>query len=322
MQMKKNIFISLIFIMIWGCKKNDDPVVPEIKTDTTTYILKTHDIKTSGPQYFRFDTKDTTSNGALQYDLVFLTTSIYQKTDEGQMMKVTSPVIKVSQGGSIAIIENSQLTDITSIPTTAKFKIDSAASAAIAKTWYDQNNTPKKNVYIISSYTGKFFAVMIKSADYISSSSQIKNIKVLYKELTSSGGLAIDSFTVADSYTGNFYASIQKKTVIDETDSDIFFKGSELWLGITNKIAAMENKTINDINSIPTGLTYQEDKQLKYVTEEWYEYSGGSRPILTPKNWVLILKLSGGKNYAVKIGNYYNDVNKSGTFTIYWKNLP
>lgn len=315
----KNISIIILFFLIsfWGCRKEDEPQTPII--DSQVKVLKTHNIKTAGPQYFSFETSDTTSNSSSNWDISFEITPIYYQTDDTKTwMKINDPVIKTGKA-ELARLEGQSFDDLKSLPSGIKFRKDSSASAYIGKTWLDANNNIKNNVYIISTTinnTTKYYALAIKSYVYDPASHQITSIKFYFKEIKS--GATVDTVSSVNPYTTNYYYSLQNKAkATDETNCDFYFKGSELWLGLYSKVLVLENKTIDQVTSVPTG-NFVTDKMESYVSMSWYEYNSTTH-LLTPKKETYIAKLLSGKYAAFKIVSYYGDDGKSGSFTINWK---
>lgn len=308
-----NLLLILLFVSVWGCRKDDDPEAPQ--NDSETYVLKTHNIKTAGPQYFIFETGDTNSNSSSNWDISFEIIPIYYQTDDTKTwMKISDPVIRTGKA-QLARLNGQVFEDLKSLPSSAAFSNDVTGSAYIGKTWLDANNDIKKNVYVIS-VNSKNYALAIKSFNYDPSQHKITSIKFYYKEIKS--GAVVDTISSSNTYDKTYFYSMQNKGLgTDETNCDFYFKGSELWLGLYSKVLVLENKTIDEVTSVPSG-NFSNDILDSYVAQSWYEYNSTTH-VLSAKKETYIAKLSSGKYAAFKIASYYGADGKSGSFTINWK---
>jgi hypothetical protein len=307
------LFLLIIAISFFGCRKDDTETPPIDNPETQT--LKTHNIKTAGPQYFMFETADTTLANSDNCDISFAITSIYYQTDDTKTwMKISDPVIKTGQA-SLAKLDGQDFDALTSLPSGTKFSKDSTGSAYVGTSWLTSSYDIKNNVYVIS-VNSKYYALAIKSYGYNSTTHQISSIKFYYKEIKS--GATVDTVTSSNTYDNTYYYSLQNKGLgTDETTGDIYFKGSSLWLGLYSQALVLENKTIDEVTSVPTG-TFSSDKMDSYVTQSWYDYNSTTH-ILTPKTITYIAKTTSGKYAAFKIASYYGADGKSGSFTLNWK---
>ena len=306
------LFLLIIIFSFFGCRKDDEAVAPV--TGSETYTLKTHNIKTAGPAYFVFETADTTSTFA-NCDISFAITPIYYQTDDTKTwMKISDPVIKTGQA-LLSKLDGQDFDELKSLPSNIKFSKDSTGSAYVGTGWLTSAYDVKKNVYVIN-VNSKYYALAIKSYGYNSTTHQISSIKFYYKEMKS--GATVDTITTSNTYDNNYYYSLQNKgSGADETSGDFYFKGSELWLGLYSTVLVVENKTIDEVTTVPTG-TYSFDKMDSYVTQSWYDYNSTTH-ILTPKKATYVAKTTNGKYAAFKITSYYGADGKSGSFTINWK---
>lgn len=307
------VVIFLMLVTVWGCRKEDNPETPIVGSETQ--VLKTHNIKTAGPQYFIFESADTNSNSSSNWDISFEITHIYYLTDDTRTwMKISDPVIKAGKA-DLARLDGQDFDELKTLPQNINFRKDSAGTAFIGKGWLDANNDIKKNVYVISA-NQKTYALAIKSYVYDPIAHKLTSIKFYYKEI--GAGTAVDTVSSPNTYDNTYYYSMQNKGLgTDETACDFYFKGSELWLGLYSKVLVLENKTLDEVTTLPAG-NYQTDKMDSYVTQSWYEYNSTTH-VLTAKKATYIAKTSSGKYAAFKIVSYYGADGKSGSFTLNWK---
>ncbi|MBK7106231.1 MAG: HmuY family protein [Ignavibacteriae bacterium] len=320
--MKKILYIIILAMFLFACNENSTD--PKNENIAEIQKFKSHNVKTNGKHFFTFSTNSAETNETINYDIAFGTVPLTVESAPCQYFTMPNdPVILCGPNSSIAIIDAVSLSDINSIPAESEFaKDDILGEAYIGKNWYDSNNEVKNEIYIIKTCAGNFALLEIKNYNYDFITHQISSIHFSYKYNASISldfsSTPIDSFKSENAYSEAKYFSFENGNVNSTDSYHLKIAGSSIWLGNNVKVKKIENTSIENI-SIISDSEFQSDKNQNYVTLGWYSYGEGH--LLTPKDYVYVVKTIDGKYTALEINNYYDDEGNSGTFSIDWKYL-
>ena len=223
----------------------------------------------------------------------------------------------------MSVIEALSLDDVEEVPDETSFKSDNDEVAAfIGKTWFDASYNVKPDVYLFKVCGGNYGVVGIKDYEMDFGKMQIKNIIWEYKYndngSTDFSSTPVSSFETGNAYDNACYFSFTDGKVTSTDPSHITVEGSSFWLGHGTTVKKLANTDIADIGAVDdSGM--QTDTSPSYISLGWYNYGEGH--LLTPKDYVYVVKTSDSKYAAFEITNYYDSEGNSGTFTIDWKYL-
>ncbi|MFZ1288669.1 MAG: HmuY family protein [Melioribacteraceae bacterium] len=320
--MKKKFYIIFLTIMIFAC--SDNSTDPKDDNNINVRKFKSHNVKDNGKQYFTFSTNSAETSESNNYDIAFGTVPLTIETAPCQFFTMPNdPLLLSGPNSSIAIVEAASLDEVISIPSEGEFKKDDhLGEAVIGKNWYDASNAIKPDVYVIKNCAGNYALLQITNYDYDFSVHQISSIHFKYKYNTDSSMdfslTPIDSFKTENAYSEMKYFSFETGNVSSSQSYQLKINGSSIWLGENVEIKKLENTSIENITTI-TDSNFSSDIKTSYVTLGWYNYGEGH--LLTPKDYIYVVKTTDGKYAAMEIINYYDDQGNSGTFTIDWKYL-
>ena len=91
-------------------------------------------------------------------------------------------------------------------------------------------------------------------------------------------------------------------------------------IGTSKTAAKVEAKSLVDVTTLPAASLFKADKDGYYTTQGWYDYNPTNH-IITPKEFVYVVKIDESKNALIEIVDYYNENGDSGYITIHWKFL-
>jgi hypothetical protein len=91
-------------------------------------------------------------------------------------------------------------------------------------------------------------------------------------------------------------------------------------IGNGKTAAKVEANSLTDVITLPAASLFKGDNDGFYTTQGWYDYNPTNH-IITPKEFVYIVKIDETKNALIEIVDYYNENGDSGYITIHWKFL-
>ena len=150
------ILMTIMFVFT-GCEKkttdsNDDG--NDIQSYSTLNVKDSTD-------YFIFATNSGSTDANSDYDIMFYSVS-WQPP--GAPVTISDPRFSVKDGLSIAVIEETELEDITEVPESANFIANFVSEFG---EWYDETDAhvilPQEKVYVVNTTDGKFPAFQITS---------------------------------------------------------------------------------------------------------------------------------------------------------------
>ena len=320
--MKKLFYIIFVLSLITAC--DDNSTDPKDENNTKVQQFKSQNVKTIGKQYFTFSTNTAETAEPENYDIAFGTVPLTIETAPCQFFTMPNdPLILCGSNSSIAVLNAAKLSDVATIPAESEFKTDKTVGEAfIGKNWYDANNAVRNDVFVIKSCSGNYSLLEISNYDYDFTLHQISSIHFKYK-FNASGSMdftttPLDSFKTENANSEMKYFSFEEGNVTSSQTCQLKFSGSSIWLGENVEIKKLENTSIENVSTI-TNSDFSSDIKTNYTTLGWYNYGEGH--LLTPEDFVYVVKTVEGKYAAVEIINYYDEQGNSGTFTIDWKYL-
>ena len=150
------VLMVLTFITI-GCNKN----TTDSENDTDGPIThSTVNVKTA-TEYFSFSSNSGSNDESVDYDVVFYSV---MWTPPGAPVTINDPRFRAKDGLSIAVLNESNLEDVTDVPALGEFVPNFISQEG---EWYYPTSAnlvlPNDNVYIVNTTDGKFPAFVIKS---------------------------------------------------------------------------------------------------------------------------------------------------------------
>ncbi len=91
-------------------------------------------------------------------------------------------------------------------------------------------------------------------------------------------------------------------------------------IGNGKMAATIEAKSLTDVTTLPAASLFKSDKDGFYTTQGWYDYNPTNH-MITPKEFVYVVKIDETKKALIEIIDYYNGNGESGYITIHWKFL-
>lgn len=148
--------LTTVTIIISGCdKKTTDS---DGNNDAQSY--STLNVK-ENIDYYNFSTNSGSTNANTDYDIMFYSVA-WQPP--GAPVIIQDPRFSVKEGLSIAVIDDTQLDDVTEVPSTAEFITNFVSEFG---EWYEETDlhvlVPYDKVYIVNTEDGKFPAFRITS---------------------------------------------------------------------------------------------------------------------------------------------------------------
>jgi hypothetical protein len=316
------LFIPILIAgLLLSCTKNSTENKEESNNKSS---FKSVNVKTDGTQYFIFSTNQGTLRAPAQYDIAFGLVPLTIEVATCQYFTMSNdPVVLTGPDITMAKIAAASLDEVTVIPDSAAFTADDArGNAFIGKAWFDAQYNVKPDVYVVKTCAGNFGLLDIKRYEMDFTKMQIKNIvwEFRYNNNGSAdfSAAATDSFATGNAYDETRYYSFAAGAVTTDDSYDLKVIGSLIWLGNNVSVKKMENSSLTAITAV-TDTGFEADVLPSYVTRDWYIY--GDQHLLTPDDFVYVVKTSDGKYPAFEITNYYKDQGNSGMFTIEWKYL-
>ena len=149
--------LVIVFITV-GCDKKatDSDDNGANKTEHVSINIKT------ATEYFNFANNLGSTNQASAHDIIFYSVS-WQPP--GSPATIKDPRFKCKEGLSVAVINESDLDEVTSVPSTSNFVADFVSEFG---EWYDEDDnthiiTPQDKVYVVNTSDGKFPAFKVVS---------------------------------------------------------------------------------------------------------------------------------------------------------------
>ena len=149
------VLMVLAFITI-GCEKNTTD------SEEETGGINTHatvNVKTA-TEYFKFSTNSGSTDASVEHDIVFYSV---KWTPPGAPVTINDPRFKTMDGLSIAVLNDTNLEEVTNIPADGEFVTNFLSEMG---EWYYETSVhiilPLDNVYIVNTTDGKFPAFEIK----------------------------------------------------------------------------------------------------------------------------------------------------------------
>lgn len=318
----KNILLLLLIGLLFVTSCDDSSTEPEDEQKVETQSFKSHNVKTNGKHYFTFSTNSAVTEEPASYDIAFGAVSLTVETASCQFFTMPNdPLLLSSPNTSIAVVDAASLDDVTAIPAASEFTQDDISGEAfIGKDWFDASYSVKPDVYVIKTCSGNYGLLELTNYDIDFTTHQITSIHFNYKLSADMdfSSIAMDSMKTENAYDEIRYFSFESGSVSSSETYDIKIDGSSIWLGENVEIKKLENTSLESVTTI-TDSDFSTDTAPSYVTLGWYNYGEGH--LLTPKDYVYIIKTVEDNYAALKITNYYDDEGNSGTFTIDWKYL-
>jgi len=152
--MKYLLTILTVFAFITiGCDKNTTESNTDEITEHSTVNVKT------ATEYFNFANNSGSADASATHDIVFY---VVQWQPAPQAPVISDPRFRVMDGGSIAVINETNLEDITDVPASGEFITNFVSEFG---EWYDETDAhvivPYDNVYVVNTADGKFPAFEI-----------------------------------------------------------------------------------------------------------------------------------------------------------------
>ncbi len=320
--MKKIILFLVLGLLAFACSDNS-PSEPDDGNDNAK-TFTSHNVKTEGTQYFKFETNSGYTENDGNWDIAFSTVPLTVETQPCQFFTMPyDPVILAGEGVTIAKVNAESLDDVTSVPSDTAFHSDNPeGNPFIGKNWFDENYNVRNDVYVIKTCPGNFALLQITGYDMDFTNFQVSNIIWKFKYnadgSTDFTNTAVDTFETGNAYTETRYFSFANGSVTADDSYDLKIVGSTIWLGNNVKAKRLENTELETVTTVSDD-NFESDVQPYYVTRDWYSY--GENHIVTPDDFVFVVKTSDGKYPAFEITNYYDSQGNSGSFTIKWKYL-
>lgn len=157
-----------------GCEKNATDSEEETG-GINTYA--TVNVKTA-TEYFSFSTNSGSSDISIEHDIVFYSV---KWTPPGAPVTINDPRFKAKDGLSIAVLNDTNLEEVTSIPADGEFVTNFLSEMG---EWYYETSAhiilPLDNVYIVNTTDGKFPAFEIEKYIDEEGNSGVFNIEWKY----------------------------------------------------------------------------------------------------------------------------------------------
>lgn len=318
--MKSIVLILAAAITFWACSENS---TGNNNKNGGTESFVSQNVK-DGTTYFNFSTNNGDTSAPASWDISFASIP-YVQFIGCQTMAIQEPLIILGDGTTAARVAAASLDEVTEIPVSG-FEMDAPEEEPfIGETWVNQSFLPTNEVYAIKTCAGNY--AIVQFADYVYTGAplhQVEDIKFKVK-FNSDGSNDFtstmpDSFEAPNAYTNKQYYSFLNGIAMENEQSDITVDGYSIWLKIGTSVKMLNTTDFESVTTVSDD-NWEADKGPEYVTLSWYNYSGPPNHVLTPKEYVYVVRNADDSYAAFKIMNYYDDMGESGVFTIDWKYL-
>jgi hypothetical protein len=317
---------SLTFILLLGlftCGSDDDK--DNNNNNTSQFnTFKSQNVKTLGDHYFSFATNSAVTTETAEYDVILAVRPMAQSIGNCDYMEMPSPTILCGPDISIAKVDAESLEQVTTIPANDQFKVDQDAVPVIGFNWFDSATLQlKADSYAFMTCQSDYAAIQVISFNYNPSNHHVFDLTWAYKYISSGQtdftAVEPDTFVAPESYDEPTYFSFTEGKVAATDDWQIKLVGENIWLTYGVAAQTLTGQSLAQITSAPT-VGYSTDIQKSYVTGDWYDFNQGTY-IITPRPITYIVNTRDGKYPVFRVLSYYDDMGKSGSYTIEWKYL-
>ena len=302
--MKNMILLVALFaaFALITCNK-DNPTEPEPQKNND---LVTQNIKET-PTFFSLSQKKNVTASDLEFVNDGRTVGVYLNGGVSGSAGVTAKNLGVVDFNAAA-------------NTDTGFISDADGAFVIGENWYNYDPvahtlSSKGEVYLIKAVDYNIYKMIIESFD--------SGYTIRYA-LVDGGGMptATKNATIAASQGAPGYFSLSTDAIVEQDQWDVAFLTiplyvPELGTSIQNpgmrinsaagvEIATVENMTFENVQSVPTGLTYQKDvADSLAIGDKVFNYNPENHR-LTPPDVVYIVKTMDGKHAKLKVTAYYH----------------
>ncbi len=147
------VLMALALITV-GCKKN------ATESNNTNEIMEHSSVNVkTATEYFSFSTNSGSTDESAAHDIVFYSV---MWSPPGAPITINDPRFRIKNGGSIAVLNDTNLEDVTDVPAVSEFVTSFVSEFG---EWYDETDAhiivPHDNVYVVNTADGKFPAFEI-----------------------------------------------------------------------------------------------------------------------------------------------------------------
>ncbi|MCB0281525.1 MAG: HmuY family protein [Calditrichae bacterium] len=320
--MRFTLILMMLMFTFWACSDNSTGS-DNNDNQGEAQTFQSGNVKTEGTQYFTFSTNSGSATEPASWDIAFSAIPFPVEISDCNFLTIPDPAIILGEGVAMAKVEAASLDAVTDIPAAEMFMEDiTEGTPFVGKNWYDASFEINPDVYVVRTCGGATAVLDIKRYDYDFMVHQITNIVVEYK-YNADGSMdfsstTVDSFATGDANSEPKYISLSNGVVTADDVYDLKVDGTSIWLGNSVAVKKIAGSDLASTNTV-TDADWESDITPSYVGSDWYDYGEGH--LLTPSDFVYVVKTIDGKYAAFEITNYYDNEGNSGVFTIDWNYL-